>query len=301
MKILKFGGTSIANQLCINNIIDIVKNETKCVVVVSAISGVTNLLNNCMNKAKEGDLKFKLEIDEIFIKHLDIINLFISKKSEGELITFIKNELSKAEKLLRGISLVKEITPNIYSKIIVTGEILSSKLINEIFISEKLNSRLVDGNDLIYISGDNQNHLIDWAKTRKKVKQLFNQNSFHINVIPGFICKNENGDLSTLGRGGSDFSASIIANLLDAKSLEIWTDVSGVYTANPKIVSQARPIKKISYHEAMELSHFGAKVIYPPTVQPLIDKKIELKIKNTFSPENKGTLISVQLKKVMVK
>ena len=297
MKILKFGGTSIANQLCINNIIDIVKNETKCVVVVSAISGVTNLLNNCMNKAKEGDLKFKLEIDEIFIKHLDIINLFISKKSEGELITFIKNELSKAEKLLRGISLVKEITPNIYSKIIVTGEILSSKLINEIFISEKLNSRLVDGNDLIYISGDNQNHLIDWGKTRKKVKQLFNQNSFHINVIPGFICKNENGDLSTLGRGGSDFSASIIANLLDAKSLEIWTDVSGVYTANPKIVSQARPIKKISYHEAMELSHFGAKVIYPPTIQPLIDKKIELKIKNTFSPENKGTLISNSVKK----
>ena len=297
MKILKFGGTSIANQLCINNIIDIVKNETKCVVVVSAISGVTNLLNNCMNKAKEGDLKFKLEIDEIFIKHLDIINLFISKKSEGELITFIKNELRKAEKLLRGISLVKEITPNIYSKIIVTGEILSSKLINEIFISEKLNSRLVDGNDLIYISGDIQNHLIDWGKTRKKVKQLFNQNSFHINVIPGFICKNENGDLSTLGRGGSDFSASIIANLLDAKSLEIWTDVSGVYTANPKIVSQARPIKKISYHEAMELSHFGAKVIYPPTVQPLINKKIELKIKNTFSPENKGTLISNSVKK----
>ena len=297
MKILKFGGTSIANQLCINNIIDIVKNETKCVVVVSAISGVTNLLNNCMNKAKEGDLKFKLEIDEIFIKHLDIINLFISKKREGELITFIKNELSKAEKLLRGISLVKEITPNIYSKIIVTGEILSSKLINEIFISEKLNSRLVDGNDLIYISGDIQNHLIDWGKTRKKVKQLFNQNSFHINVIPGFICKNENGDLSTLGRGGSDFSASIIANLLDAKSLEIWTDVSGVYTANPKIVSQARPIKKISYHEAMELSHFGAKVIYPPTVQPLINKKIELKIKNTFSPENKGTLISNSVKK----
>ena len=297
MKILKFGGTSIANQLCINNIIDIVKNETKCVVVVSAISGVTNLLNNCMNKAKEGDLKFKLEIDEIFIKHLDIINLFIPKKREEEIITFTRNELSKAEKLLRGISLVKEITPNIYSKIIVTGEKLSSKLINEIFNNNKLNSRLVEGEDLIYINGNNQNHLVDWKKTRKKVKQLFNQNPFRVNVIPGFICKNENGDLSTLGRGGSDFSASIIANLLDAKSLEIWTDVSGVYTANPKIVSQAKPIKKISYHEAMELSHFGAKVIYPPTVQPLIDKKIELKIKNTFYPENKGTLISNSVKK----
>ena len=297
MKILKFGGTSIANQLCINNIIDIVKNETKCVVVVSAISGVTNLLNNCMNKAKEGDLKFKLEIDEIFIKHLDIINLFIPKKRKEEIITFTRNELSKSEKLLRGISLVKEITPNIYSKIIVTGEKLSSKLINEIFNNNKLNSRLVEGEDLIYINGNNQNHLVDWKKTRKKVKQLFNRNPFRVNVIPGFICKNENGDLSTLGRGGSDFSASIIANLLDAKSLEIWTDVSGVYTANPKIVSQAKPIKKISYHEAMELSHFGAKVIYPPTVQPLIDKKIELKIKNTFYPENKGTLISNSVKK----
>ncbi len=213
------------------------------------------------------------------------------------MIAFIKNEITKAEKLLKGISLVKEITPNIYSKIIVTGELLSSKLINEIFIEKKLNSSLVDGDDLIYINGDNQNHLIDWKKTGKKVKQHFNKNSFRINVIPGFICKNENGDLSTLGRGGSDLSASIIANILNASSLEIWTDVSGVYTANPKIVSQARPIKKISYQEAMELSHFGAKVIYPPTIQPLIDKKIELKIKNTFFPSNKGTLVSSSLKK----
>ncbi|MAW09319.1 MAG: bifunctional aspartate kinase/homoserine dehydrogenase I [Flavobacteriaceae bacterium] len=297
MKILKFGGTSIANDFCINNVIDIVKNETKCVVVVSALSGVTNLLNNCMSRAKEGDLKIKSEIDEILKLHIDIVNLFISKKSQEELIAFIENEVNKAEKLLRGISLVKEITPNIYSKIIVTGEILSSKLINEIFIEKKLNSRLVDGDDLIYINGDNQNHLIDWKKTGKKIKQHFNQNSFRINVIPGFICKNENGNLSTLGRGGSDLSASIIANILNASSLEIWTDVSGVYTANPKIVSQARPIKKISYQEAMELSHFGAKVIYPPTIQPLIDKKIELKIKNTFFPSNKGTLVSSSLKK----
>lgn len=297
MKILKFGGTSIANQFCINNIIDIVNKENKCVVVVSAISGVTNLLSTCMNKAKEGNLEFKSEINDIFKKHIDIINQFFIKKSEGELIVFIKNELNKAEKLLEGISLVREITPNLYSKIIVTGEILSSKLMNEIFINEKLNSRLIDGDNLIYINGDNQNHLINWDKTSKKINQLFNNDSYNINVIPGFICKNENGDLSTLGRGGSDLSASIIANILNAKSLEIWTDVSGVYTANPKIVSQARPIKKISYHEAMELSHFGAKVIYPPTVQPLLDKKIELKIKNTFFPEKKGTLISNSVKK----
>ena len=297
MKILKFGGTSIANQLCINNIIDVIKNESESVVVVSAVSGVTNLLVTCMKKAKEGNLNFKLELNKIYKKHLEIINLFISKKNEGELIVFIKSELSKAEKLFRGISLVKEITPNIYSKIIVTGEILSSKLINEIFINKNLNSRLADGKDLIYVTGDNQNLLIDWIKTTKSIKQLFNKNSFQTTVVPGFICKNENGDLSTLGRGGSDLSASIIANILDAKSLEIWTDVSGVYTANPKIVSQARPIKKISYHEAMELSHFGAKVIYPPTVQPLIEKKIKLRIKNTFFPENKGTLISDEIRK----
>ena len=297
MKVLKFGGTSISNQVCINNIIDIVKNETECVVVVSAISGVTNLLTTCMNNAKEGNLKFKTEIDEIFEKHLDIIRVFISNKSEDELINFIRNKLKKVEKLLKGISLVKEITPNIYSKIIVCGEILSSKLIQEIFINKKLNSRLINGDDLIYTYGDTQNQLIDWNKTEKKIKQLFDQNSFDISLIPGFMCKNEYGDLSTLGRGGSDLSASIIASVLNAKSLEIWTDVSGVYTANPKIVSQARPIKKISYHEAMELSHFGAKVIYPPTVQPLMEKKIELKIKNTFFPQNKGTLISNVIQK----
>ena len=297
MKILKFGGTSIADRFCINNIIDIVKNESKCVVVVSAISGVTNLLSTCMKKAKKSNLNFKPEINEIYKKHLDILTLFIPKKNENKLIAFIKKELNKAEKLLKGISLVKEITPNTYSKIIVTGEILSSKLINEIFINKKLNSRLADGQDLVYVYGGNENHLIDWLKTTRKIRQLFSQKSFDITVIPGFVCKNENGKLSTLGRGGSDLSASIVANILDAKSLEIWTDVSGVYTANPKIVSQARPIKKISYHEAMELSHFGAKVIYPPTVQPLIEKKIKLKIKNTFSPENKGTLISDEIEK----
>ncbi len=297
MKILKFGGSSIASKVSINNVIDIVKNETKCVVIVSAISGVTNLLIACMKKAKEGDLKFKLEIDEIFKKHFDIINIFFSKKNQDELICFTKNKLQEIEKILKGISLVKEITPNIYSKIIVTGEILSSRLINEIFINKKLNTKLVGGEDLIYINGNFKNHLIDWEKTNNKVKKLFNQNSFDISVVPGFICKNENGDLSTLGRGGSDLSASIIANILNAKSLEIWTDVSGVYTANPKIVSQAKPIKKISYQEAMELSHFGAKVIYPPTVQPLIEKEIELKIKNTFFPKNKGTLISNSVKK----
>ena len=297
MKVLKFGGTSIANEFSIRNIIDIVKNEKKCVVVVSAISGVTNLLNSCMNKAKEGNLEFKSEIEEVLGKHIDIINQFFVNKSGDELILFMKKELNKVEKLLEGISLVREITPNIYSKIIVIGEILSSKLINEIFIIEKLNSRLIDGHDLIYINGNNQSHLINWEKTSKKVNQFFKKNSYNINLIPGFICVNENGNLSTLGRGGSDLSASIIANVLNAKSLEIWTDVSGVYTANPKIVSQARPIKKISYQEAMELSHFGAKVIYPPTIQPLLEKKIELKIKNTFSPEKKGTLISKSVKK----
>ena len=297
MKILKFGGTSISNKFCISNIIDIVKNENKCIVVVSAISGVTNLLSNCMNKAKEGDLEFKSEIDEIFKKHIGIINQFVSKKSGAELTIFIEKQLNKAEKLLKGISLVNEITPNIYSKIIVIGEMLSSKLMNEIFINKKLNTRLIDGNDLIHVYGKNRNHLINWEKTAEKIKHVFNNDSFNINVIPGFICKNENGDLSTLGRGGSDLSASIIANVLNAKSLEIWTDVSGVYTANPKIVSQARPIKNISYHEAMELSHFGAKVIYPPTIQPLLDKKIELKIKNTFFPEKKGTLISKSTKR----
>ncbi|MFL2611417.1 MAG: bifunctional aspartate kinase/homoserine dehydrogenase I [Flavobacteriaceae bacterium] len=297
MKILKFGGTSIADDFCINNIIDIVKNETKCVVIVSAISDVTNLLNNCIIKCVEGNSKIKSEIDEISKKHTHIIAQFIPKKNEAELINFITDELKKVEKLLEGISLIREITPKIYSKILVVGEILSSKLIYQIFKYQEINSQLIDGDDLIYTTGDTHNQSINWEKTREKVEDNFSKKNYHVSVIPGFICKNENGDLSTLGRGGSDLTASVMANLLNANSLEIWTDVSGVYTANPKIVSQARPIKKISYQEAMELSHFGAKVIYPPTIQPLLEKKIELKIKNTFFPENKGTLISSSVKK----
>ena len=161
MKILKFGGTSVANQHCIKNIIDIVNNENQCVVVVSAISGVTNLLTTCMKKAEEGNLEFKSEIEQIFSKHIDIVNQFISKKSDSKLVVFIKNELNKVKKLLEGISVVTEITQNIYSKIIVTGEILSSKLMNEIFINKKINSRLIKGCDLIYINGNGQNHLIN--------------------------------------------------------------------------------------------------------------------------------------------
>ena len=189
MKVLKFGGTSIADEYCINNVIDIVKNETKCVVVLSAISDVTNLLNDCIIKCAQGNLKIKSEIDEISKKHLHIISKFISKENERELNTFIKDELKKVEKLLEGVSLIREVTPKIYSKIIVVGEILSSNLISQIFKIKKINSKLIDGDDLIYTTGDTYNQSINWEKTREKVEDNFSKSNCQVSVIPRFMIK----------------------------------------------------------------------------------------------------------------
>ena len=292
MKVLKFGGTSVANSSSLKHVISIVKEQAQCTVVVSALGGVTDLLLEAMHQAGNSDAQYKSVLATLEERHLEPIKAFIPLNKQSSLISFIKVEINKLETLLDGVAMLQEITPKTIDKISSFGEILSSKLIEAIFMTHRLDVRLLDGRDLIVTSIQNNRQIVDWKTTQKKVKEAYQNAKNKITLIPGFIAQNDKGENTTLGRGGSDFTAAIIANILEAQTLEIWTDVSGMFTAHPKIVAQATPIKKLSYLEAMELSHFGAKVIYPPTLQPLVEKNIPIYIKNTFAAQDVGTLIS---------
>ncbi|MGB2086822.1 MAG: bifunctional aspartate kinase/homoserine dehydrogenase I [Flavobacteriaceae bacterium] len=292
MKVLKFGGTSVANSSSLKHVISIVKEQAQCTVVVSALGGVTDLLLEAMHQAGNSDAQYKSVLATLEERHLEPIKAFIPLNKQSSLISFIKVEINKLETLLDGVAMLQEITPKTIDKISSFGEILSSKIIEAIFMTHRLDVRLLDGRDLIVTSIQNNRQIVDWKTTQKKVKEAYQNAKNKITLIPGFIAQNDKGENTTLGRGGSDFTAAIIANILEAQTLEIWTDVSGMFTAHPKIVAQATPIKKLSYLEAMELSHFGAKVIYPPTLQPLVEKNIPIYIKNTFAAQDVGTLIS---------
>ena len=291
MKVLKFGGTSVANAENIKRVLDIVQQEDTCTVVVSALGGVTDRLLYAMEQAAQANQSYKEVLQELESRHLEVIRGFIPAQDQSSLISFVKVELNHLETLLDGIFMLEEITPKAADKVASFGETLSSKLIEAVFKENQLDVRRIDGRELIETSMQNNRQIVNWEKTADNVKRLYRTSSAKVTLVPGFVARNEAGENTTLGRGGSDFSAAILAHVLDAPSIEIWTDVSGMYTANPKIVAQATPIPHLSYLEAMELSHFGAKVIYPPTLQPLVEKNIPVYIKNTFAPEDKGTLV----------
>ncbi len=292
MKVLKFGGTSVANSVSISNVLSIVKQEAQCTVVVSALGGVTDLLLNAMEQAAQNDPEYKNVFKVLEERHLEVIKGFIPAKNQSALISFVKVELNRLETLLEGVAMLQEITPKAADKVASFGELLSSTIIEAVFRESKIDVRLLDGRDLIETNLQNNRQVINWDNTRENVAALYGASSAKVTLVPGFVAKNNKGEHTTLGRGGSDFTAAILANILEATRLEIWTDVSGMYTAHPKIVAQASPIAQLSYLEAMELSHFGAKVIYPPTLQPLVEKKIPVYIKNTFAAEDQGTLIT---------
>ena len=179
----------------------------------------------------------------------------------------------------------------------VLGRSLSSLIIAEYFKSLNLDSLFTDTRELIVCKNTNEKVLVNYEVTNHNLKEFFEKNKADFYIVPGFVAKNDQGVPSTLGRGGSDFTAAIIAGALDLEKVLIYTDVNGMFTANPNLVPQAYSLKNISYEEAMELSHFGAKVLYPPTLQPLLDKNIEIHIKNTFEPDQPGTVISRSSKK----
>ena len=295
MKVLKFGGSSVSSSENINKIITIVKDisyNNKIMVVVSALGGITDLLLEAGNLACNSDENYKKSLKIIENRHLQVARELIPVNSQSGVLGIIKNMLNKLESTLEGVFLINELSNKTSDKIVSFGELLSSFIIAEAMKSNQLDAVLKNSQELIVTNENFSNAAVKFENTNKLIKTFFKQNSHKIVVLPGFVALTENGEVSTLGRGGSDYTASIITAAINASVLEIWTDVSGMYTANPKIVKQAFSIKDISYQEAMELSHFGAKVLYPPTIQPVLEKEIPIVIKNTFDANAVGTLIS---------
>ncbi len=292
MQILKFGGTSVANAHNIKLVKDIIKSKSKdksLIVVVSAFSQVTNKLEQVAKNATNADKSYLQGIKDIEAQHKEAISVLFKGANSYELIVQVDGLINKLKEVCQGVSLVDELTPRTYSQIVSFGERLSSLIISEYVKLDLERATLLDPRSFIFTNTGTSS--VDFNATDKAIKEVL-ANCTGVHICPGFIASSKAGHLSTLGRGGSDYTAAIIASALDASVLEIWTDVSGMMTADPRIVKRAHLINKISYEEAMELSHFGAKVIYPPSIMPVLKKKIPIQIKNTFEPAHPGTLIS---------
>lgn len=297
MKVLKFGGTSVGSSKNIKKVIEILKKSSESqqiAVVVSAVGGITDKLINVGQLAINKDASYKDAFVAIKELHVDLVDKLISDDKKVEIKESVIKKLVDLDNLLNGMFLTNEMSPKITDKLLGFGERLSSFIINEACKQNNLNTVLKDTSQLITTDEHHTNASVDFDKTYAKIKKYFEDNTTAITILPGFIAQSHTGEQTTLGRGGSDYTAAIVANALDVSILEIWTDVSGMFTTNPKMVKAALPIKKISYEDAVELSHFGAKVLYPPTVQPILDKKIPIVIKNTLRPEDEGTLITTK-------
>ncbi|MBU2884171.1 bifunctional aspartate kinase/homoserine dehydrogenase I [Gilvimarinus agarilyticus] len=292
MKVLKFGGTSVGTPDNLRKVKDILAagQPEKTVCVVSALGGVTNLLHACSDLAAVGDESYEASLAQIEARHLDTIKELIPVKSQSVTFSKIRILLNDLEDIMKGIYLIRELSPKTLDKVLSFGEILSSNIIVDFLNAEGLKTDLGDSRVLIKTDNIHNNANVDFASTNKNITDYI-PTAANLVVCPGFVSSNAEGVTTTLGRGGSDYTAAIFAAALDADSFEIWTDVSGMMTSDPRQVAAAHPIEKLSFQEALELSHFGAKVIYPPTIQPVLDKKIPIKIKNTFAPEDAGTTI----------
>jgi aspartokinase/homoserine dehydrogenase 1 len=296
MQVLKFGGSSVGSAEAINQMLSIVISrieKEKTIVVVSAMSGVTDQLIILAQTAAQGNESYKTIIQNIQQKYLDTVHALVPNKEQSGTISLVKQLINELESHSEALFMLKEFSLRMQDKIISYGELLSSKIISAIFESKSIKQQWIDSSELIKTNSNYFNAVVDKPLTYKNIASYFAapENAFDLYIAPGFVASDAQGHTTTLGRGGSDYTAAIYAAATNAIVLEIWTDVSGMMTADPRMVQNAKEIAEISYQEAMELSHFGAKVIYPPTIQPVMQKNIPVWIKNTFDPTHAGTII----------
>jgi aspartokinase/homoserine dehydrogenase 1 len=293
MKVMKFGGTSVGSVDSILKVKQIVEAaEEPVIVVVSALGGITDKLINTSQMAANGDAEYEKEYREIVNRHIEMVYTVIPA-GEGRTVLLDKvNELlSELKDIFQGIYLIKDLSSKTSATIVSYGERLSS------IIAATLIKGAVwyDSRNFIKTEKKHAKYILDSELTTSLVKETFDEIP-QVALVPGFISTDKNsGEVTNLGRGGSDYTASIIAASLNAASLEIWTDVDGFMTADPRVISTAYTINELSYVEAMELCNFGAKVVYPPTIYPVCHKNIPILIKNTFNPEAPGTIIKQEV------
>ena len=293
MKVMKFGGSSVANAENIRKVADIVRDARgdRSIVVLSAMQGTTDAIIDAGKTAESGDESFREKIHAIEVRHIDAIRELIPESSAQPISEFVMDSIRELTRVCEGVFLLGELSPRSLDNILSFGELLSTKITSVAFAASGIENQWTDSRELICTDSNFGFAAVDFAVTNKQIEQYTSASKTKVHILPGFIASDAAGNTTTLGRGGSDYTAAILAAAVDAEVLEIWTDVSGMMTADPRFVRNVRQIPRITYREAMELSHFGAKVIYPPTIQPVMAKKIPVLVKNTFAPDDAGTLI----------
>lgn len=295
MKILKFGGSSVATPARIQAVIDIVKPylNSEVAVVFSAFGGVTDLLIQISTLALEGNQEYKQKLEQLQKRHLEVVRELIGVQKQSSILAQVKIKINELEDVLHGVYLVKERTPRTLDYIMSFGERLSAYIIAEVMKDNGIAAEYLDARNVIRTDNQYGHARVDFEITNKQIADHFRHHQ-DVQIITGFIATSESGETTTLGRSGSDYTAAIFAGALHATDLEIWTDVDGMMTADPRLVRKAFTVPQMSYEEAMELSHFGAKVIFPSTMQPAMINRIPIWIKNTFNPGFVGTVIHAE-------
>ncbi|MCC8036469.1 MAG: aspartate kinase, partial [Rikenellaceae bacterium] len=289
MKVLKFGGLSVASPEAVNNLKDIVGQAgPEVIVVVSAIRGITDKLLSAAKAALEGNGTYKDKLEYIIARHRELCLQVVEADNKDRVTADLEAMFEELSNILKGGYLIRDLSQKTTDAVLSYGERMSSAII----CGGLPGAKLVDAREIIKTRPYYNKHVIDFQLTDKLIAEKFACGA-SLSVVPGYIASDAlTGDPATLGRGGSDYTAAVIAAALDASILEIWTDVDGFMTADPKMVNSAYVIERLSYVEAIELCNFGAKVIYPPTIFPVYHKGIPIRVKNTFNPSSPGTYIS---------
>lgn len=294
MKILKFGGTSVGSVQSIQTLLNILKEEVgnneKPVIILSAMSGVTNLLLAMAEGAARGS-DFTEQLAELEKRHFDVVKSLLAIQNQNPAFTKLRIHFNQLEELLQGVLTLKELTPKTRDLVLSFGERCATLMICKIAAQYLPDALYVDASELIKTDSSFGQAKVNIELSELLIRGFFQQHADKIFFVTGFIAANEAGQITTLGRGGSDYTAAIFGSALNAAEIQIWTDVNGMMTADPKMVKKAFSLPELTYTEAMELSYFGAKVIYPPTMIPAFLKKIPIVIKNTFEPNFEGTVI----------
>ncbi len=292
MIVMKFGGTSVKDDTAIRRVISIVTGKYRnAFVVVSAFSGITNQLVEIVRYLKNQELFDAMRLlDSVFEKHHEVTNN-LGLTSEVE--NFLKDKYAELKQLFFALDVLGEVSPKSTDYILAQGELLSSRIVFSAFTKNGHNTNFIDPRELIKTDSNFGEANVNFKETQKIFTSLMKKPEFNSGYIitGGFVASNPEGQTTVLGRGGSDYSASIIASSIAAEGLEIWTDVDGILTCDPRLVSHAKIIRELSYEEASELAYFGAKVLHPKTIYPAIQKQIAVWVKNTFNPDNAGTKI----------
>lgn len=288
MVVLKFGGTSVSSQDNIERIKQILQaKEDNYIMVVSAFSGVTNRLEEIAASALD-DASYVDKVEEFRQLHFEKVRSLLQAKDQTQLLIEVQDRCNELERVCQSIHTLGELSDKSIAKITSYGETLSSQILHAYLRSQGIDIDYLDSREYIVANSTFLYAKVDFPETNKNIDSIDRSKNY---IAPGFIAKNASGDIVTLGRGGSDYTAAIYAAGVDSSVLELWSDVDGIHNADPRIVDQTYSVKKMSYKEAFELAYFGAKVIYPPSILPVMQKGISLVLKNTLHPEQEGTLI----------